>query len=382
MNLVFIITDLNYGGGGERVLITLANYFQKKYRWKISIISLLKTNNKNPYNIDIDIDIYYLKDTYEQLKGNRFQRGIDKILQIKKINQNLIEIEKKMPINGVIGIGFENSWYLSLLKNKKKIKKIGTQHTSFFEFDKKNKIEKYIWQYFLKKLDKFIVLTSDAKHYFNTKLESKKVVKIPNPNPYEIKNINYSKEKIVVCIGRLSEEKQIDKLVEIWGEILLEKKYGWKLKIIGDGDCREKIKNRILELKLEKEIELIGKVSNIEEYYKKASLIVSVSKSESFSMVLIEAATFKVCPIFYDCPSGPRNIIKNNQTGFLIELNDKKEMLIKIEELLGNDDLRKKIGENSFRSLKNYEIKNVCKEWKKMLINLNNNSLDCEKESK
>ena len=46
------------------------------------------------------------------------------------------------------------------------------------------------------------------------------------------------------------------------------------------------------------------------------------SHSEGFGMVLLEAISFGLPCISYDCPSGPRDIIENDVNGYLVPMDD------------------------------------------------------------
>ena len=114
-------------------------------------------------------------------------------------------------------------------------------------------------------------------------------------------------------------------LLDIWKEF--NKKFPqneYLLQIIGSGEEKENIINYIEGNKI-KNVELIPHTSKIEEYYREAELFVFTSKMEGFGMVLLEAMSYGIPCISFDCPSGPRDIINNEVNGFLVPCYDKSK---------------------------------------------------------
>lgn len=94
------------------------------------------------------------------------------------------------------------------------------------------------------------------------------------------------------------------------------------------------------------------------------------SRFEGFGMVLIEAMTSGLPCIAYDCPCGPRAIIKNNSNGFLIENGNEKLFTTKINELIEDINLRKTIGVVAQKSMEKYNIDTIMKTWNKLFTDI------------
>ena len=61
MNITFLAMDITQIGGVERVICDLANQFNKRLKYNVNIISVLKPSNSNVYfNLDNSISINYL----------------------------------------------------------------------------------------------------------------------------------------------------------------------------------------------------------------------------------------------------------------------------------------------------------------------------------
>ena len=132
-------------------------------------------------------------------------------------------------------------------------------------------------------------------------------------------------------------------------------------------------KNSLLELA--KELKLGDKVifhgfqnkDYINELLLDSSIYVMTSHTESFGLVLIEAMSYGVPCISYTSAQGANEIIANNETGFLIEDRNEEEMVNKIELLINDQNLRKKMGKKSKEKSKDYDSKVVLEKWSKLI---------------
>ena len=82
---------------------------------------------------------------------------------------------------------------------------------------------------------------------------------------------------------------------------VLKKNPDYKWLILGDGEDKEKLENKIKEYNLEDKLILKGKVSNVEDYYKNSALYVMTSRFEGLPMTLLEAKNFKLPIVSFDC---------------------------------------------------------------------------------
>jgi N-acetylglucosaminyldiphosphoundecaprenol N-acetyl-beta-D-mannosaminyltransferase len=155
-------------------------------------------------------------------------------------------------------------------------------------------------------------------------------------------------------------------------EIVLKQNSDWKLNIVGDGEQKKEIENKIYEKHLENSIKLCGfkNEEELSKLYLQSSIYVMASYSESFGLVLIEAESFGLPLIAFDSASGACEIIQNCQNGFLVQERNKQEMANKINCLIVDEELRKKIGQTSREKSKKYKTENIEKEWFEFINNI------------
>ncbi len=367
--ITFLMLHLNYGGI-EKQVTTLANELSKEY--KIEIISLYNIlSGKSFYELDERINVKYIfnsgpnrseiKNALKKFKlinlvselRKAFKMLYTKYFGLKKIINKLntdilissrIEFSKQIKRDDIITISQEHSF----IDEKKYIKKV---RRSF-------KHIKYL-----------VVMTKGAKQKYDEWLKEEKVkpevVVIPNmikENKTE-KNSTLDNNQII-SVGRLEEVKDFYTLILVFSVIV--KKYpNYVLKIIGEGSMREKLEEQIKNCNLEKKVILTGKLNEneINNQFLKSDVFVLTSKSESFSLVLCEAMNYGVPCVAFDVDVGPREIIQNGKNGFLIEDRNIDLMIKKIDGLLSNNDIRKKMGIDAKKKASQYYPDKILDKW-------------------
>ena len=74
--------------------------------------------------------------------------------------------------------------------------------------------------------------------------------------------------------------------------------------------------------------------------------------------------------VAFDCPWGPREIIKNNEDGFLIPDDDINMFADKICYLIENENIRKEMGEKARNNIQRFKIEEIAKQWDKLFNSL------------
>ena len=176
-------------------------------------------------------------------------------------------------------------------------------------------------------------------------------------------NINKN-EKVIGVVGRLSEQK--DPMTSIKAFNLIHKNNkNTKFMFIGDGELKEEVVNYVKEKKLEKNVIITGWVNNVEKYIPALDVAILPSKWEGFGLVLIE---YMACdkPIVATNVGGIADIIKDNKNGYLVVVEDYKQLAKKINEIIKGKSKTKKIIMHNKEYRKKYDIKNLVKKHKKI----------------
>ena len=172
------------------------------------------------------------------------------------------------------------------------------------------------------------------------------------------------KNKRLISVGRLSPEKGYLDLLKIYN--VFYKDYpDWTLDIVGDGVEREKMEKYIAKNNLEKNVTLHGFRGKdyIDDLLQKSSIYLMTSLTESFGIVLIEAMSHGIPCIAFDSAEGAREIINSGYNGYLIKNRNSEAMMMKIADLINNEEERIKLGKQARDSVKKYASDVIGDEW-------------------
>ncbi len=125
---------------------------------------------------------------------------------------------------------------------------------------------------------------------------------------------------VVIAVGRLTRQKDFPTLLKAFRTVA--DNVDARLIILGEGEDRESLLKCIHELNLEENVSLPGFVDNPYAFLAHSSVFVLSSKWEGLPTVLVEAMACGLPVISTDCPSGPREILKDGKFGRLIPVGD------------------------------------------------------------
>ena len=361
MHIFFLVSNLSEAGGTQRVVVNLANEFIKQDN--VTIINVGKQNGDIKFQLNKNIQTIFLNnDKFEINKKNKLKKIIQSIKYIFKIKTQINSIIKSNKSdNIIIAMGMLFSYVLVFLKDENLIK-IGSQHNPFYG----GKIINYFRKKIINKLDYFVVLNEDMKKNTTEKLNIKNCITIENPISFYPKAPSRLQNKKLLSIGRLYNQKGYDMLIEIWS-ILINRGYNdYTLIIVGDGPEELELKQKVSKYGIDDNLKFISSTKEIEKYYLESDIYLMSSRHEGMPMVLLEAQSWGLPIVSFDCPTGPQIIIENGKNGFLIPCFNKVDFANKIEELLINDQLRYFMGKEARKSVKKYEINNVANKWRSL----------------
>ena len=195
----------------------------------------------------------------------------------------------------------------------------------------------------LRKCSKLVVLTEiDAQ---NWRRHFDNVYVIPNPvtqYPEVIDDIPKDVGRIIF-VGRFNHEKRIDRLITAFS-MFADRYPDWHVDIFGDGNEKENLLRQISECGLVNRVVIHEPTKAIYDEYKRSEMLVLCSEHEASPLVLVEAMACGVPCVSLDCPTGPRAIIKDGETGLLAKDGDINDLASKIEWLIAHEAERKEMG--------------------------------------
>jgi glycosyltransferase involved in cell wall biosynthesis len=220
----------------------------------------------------------------------------------------------------------------------------------------------YLTLFLLKKTDALIAVSNfTAKALRNNGVSESKISVSGNAIDFDFINgiEPYEEEKIFdgVFVGRISKEKGIFDLVEIWKKVVRNRKNA-KLLVIGSGVELVALKEKIAAAGLEENFLIRGLCSDIELYslLKTSRVFIFPSLFEGWGIAVAEALACGLPVVAYDIPA-LKEVFGSCTNVFLVSVGDIERMTQKVLELLnaGNDE----VGEISRNYARKFEWEKV-----------------------
>ncbi|MBT4277272.1 glycosyltransferase family 4 protein [Candidatus Falkowbacteria bacterium] len=224
---------------------------------------------------------------------------------------------------------------------------------SSFDYIENSKIKSVLQKY----KDKFVEMPFGVDlDFFKLREKSKSLMK----------KYNISKqEKIILFIGGLDKAhyfKGVNNLIKAFYKVLKSFPDA-RLVIIGSGDLKFEYEQIAFNFGLRDKVIFTGRINDNEKkkFLNLANLFVlpSINMGEAFGIVLLEAFASGVPAIASNLP-GVRSVIDNSVNGFLVEPSNTEDLKEKIEQILSNDELKDKMGEEGRKKAeKKYNEKDI-----------------------
>lgn len=175
--------------------------------------------------------------------------------------------------------------------------------------------------------------------------------------PLDLNKVN---NKIVIgTVKRMAPKYGISNLIKAFALVKSRTDKNIELILVGGGKQEEELKNLAKKLSVDKYISFVGAVphSDVPKWLNRFDIYCALSESESFGVAIIEASACGV-PVVVSDAGGLLEVVVDNKTGYIVPRNNPEITAEKIEILVNNEKLRKKMGEagRSF-VLENYEWK-------------------------
>ena len=327
MKLLFVITSLE-NGGAERVCASLANYFSKENEVEILYFSG---------------EIFY--EISPKVKLNKFTRNS----RIPRLAAKLLAIRGHAKDADCVISFMDSTNILSIIATAFLGRKlIISEHSAHDFVGLKWRVLRRIFYPFASALT--VLSKSDFNYYSFVK---NKAI-IYNPSIFK-PSFGGQKEKLIIFVGRLEPVKGCDIFLRALALLRLD---DFKLLVLGAGSQKKSLQSLSAGLGL-KNLEFLGSVSDIQNYYKKAKIIVSSSRFEGLGNVLIESA-------FFDCirvatpTAGALELLEDGKNGFISSDFSEQALAKAILKAINADE---SVLENTRAESEKFSLENIAKEW-------------------
>ncbi|EOZ93764.1 putative poly(glycerol-phosphate) alpha-glucosyltransferase [Indibacter alkaliphilus LW1] len=356
MRLLYLLNSLTALGG-------ISNITNRKLEWLITekgyeiavIVKKLHTDYEEGFNGKLKI--YNFNQTYLGLSFyEKVIYGIHFRNFIKKI---MIEFKPDICISLLSSIDFFILPFIAV-----KIPKILEIHASSIEIVQKSFPLKKL---FYARYSKIIVLNELEKSQYGLN----NVEVIPNfISPNNLKLEDLTKRNIIISGGRNEQLKQFDHQISAWNKIHSEFK-DWEYHLYIQGNSQDLNRYRSLVDQGCTSLKIFPAVNNFREKLLESSIMVLTSKSESFSLMILEAFNAYNAIISYKTFSGPLTLLGEGE-GVLVDMNDIGQLSESISSVIKNKYLREKLSKKAKEKVLNHSTPSIMEKW----VNLFNRVLD------
>lgn len=363
---IAMLTGALTRGGAERVLVNLAEHFTEK-GYRVTMVTQYRREKEYPLNAKVKRVISDI--TEEETTRNRFVNFIRRFRKLR----NIWKAERPDVILSFIGKNNMMAILTSGFLNIPVAVSVRAEPTEEYY----NSWMRFAARHLFTWADGVILQTSRCFDFFPEKVCKKAVIlKNPVSPAFFRKRYEGEREKTIVAVGRIDENKNHEMLIRAFAGIA-EEFPDYQLIIYGEGDCRNKLIKLSKELGYEDRILLPGSIDNVADRIYKTRVFVLSSNTEGVPNTLLEAMLMGLTVVSTDCPcGGPADLIDDGVNGFLTPVGDISAMKEKLQYLIKNLQEADEMGICAMRTADNYEPEKVYQEWEEFLLSL------CEKTDK
>lgn len=347
MHILYEIERLSTCGGIEHILTDKANYMADVWGWDVTILVLLGDEARPFYTLSPKVRVEYL-----HIKSS----GLLMCLQgLWRLNRAVRRLKPDVYVT-VQTIGA-----MSCLLRTHSVPVIYEAHgirTCMQHPLAMSMAERHA--------DVVAVLTqNNARRYSG----ARRVELIPNFTTMTADRTPDYGRKHCVAVGRLDFEKDFSRMISIW-EKVHRTHPDWVLDIYGDGPGKDALQQQTDRLGLTGNVLLRGRTDNAVEAYLSGSIYLLTSHFEGFPLVLIEASRCGLASVALNCPDGPRDIIEDGTTGYLVPYEDDDAMVRTIGQLMEDETKRRSMGLAARDASVRFSQKTVMEKWRNVFESL------------
>lgn len=188
-----------------------------------------------------------------------------------------------------------------------------------------------------------VPIYSDIQHFLET------------PPSFNLHQTYGEYRAIVLSIGRLEPEKNYHTLIRAFSRVLKEQP-DTLLLIAGSGRERERLLGLVRSLDLDRNVKILPWARDVVSYYKTCDVYVQPSLYEGWGLSVIEALA-SGAPVVMTDVGCAGEIIRDGETGLVVPPNDKDALATAISRMLGDGELRKRLGNSGMEAVKRLATK-------------------------
>lgn len=361
MKVLHIITSLQKGGA-EKLLIDMAHRLQEKgVEVKIALINDINDFKEQSVGLDI---VHCPSYVYPKILGKN-DSNLKAFLELVKsfqpdiIHTHLLEAEMLAREITFPNIKYVTHWHGQY--------KTVIRRNWLKTFKKKDLTDRIVVNRLTKKYieidNYFIAVSKNLKRFITESMDipEKMISVLYNAVDLEkFKRLDKAdgvgEDVKLITIGGMSESKAQDFLLEVMRLYKEQGQTNVALDIIGDGQLKPYLVEKVEEYGIQDQVNFIGYVDDPGEYLNKADIYVHSAKREGFGLVLVEAMACGL-PVVTTDGGGNAEIIEEGKNGFLLRERDAAQFKARVDELMKDKELYKRVSDYAVTYSKQFDIK-------------------------
>ena len=363
MKLLYLIAGTYRAAGMEKVLADKANWFAA-HGHEVVIATTDQRGQEPAFAMDPSIRQIDLGINYEETNGRSFlvKAALFPFKKSKHKRRLTALLEAEKPDITVSMFCNDAGFLPKIQDGSKKVLEVHFSRFKRLQYGRKGLwalADKFLSDRdaeYVRAFDRFVVLTQEDKNYWG---DLPNMVVIPNGVPR--KEPAPLEAHTVIAVGRYSFQKALDRLIQAWAEI--EDRGDWKLKLVGDGECRAELTTLINDLGLYDTVELAGVQKDMESVYRNASILALSSRYEGLPMVLLEAESYGIPSVSFDCQCGPKDVIRDGVNGRLVPTGDIDAFARVLSETMHDPAAIRRMGAAAWEDALRWEPETIMQQW-------------------
>ncbi len=196
--------------------------------------------------------------------------------------------------------------------------------------------------------DGFLFQTERARRYYPARTRKRSII-LSNGiavSDYAAQDRPWQEREGICAAGRMIPGKCFDDLLTAFAGVLRRHPEA-RLDVYGDGPQRGELEALRARLGLEKTVTFCGRCAKMPEEYARHKVFAMPSEREGMPNVLLEAMASGCACVSTDCDFGPAELISDGDNGFLVPVHDAEAMTQRVNALLEDDTLCRRLGETA-----------------------------------
>lgn len=368
MRVTLIIGSLKLGGA-ERVMSLMANYWAT-HGWSVTLITLTKDRpffDLEPAVRHVPLGVIGESATPIAAVWNNIQRvwALRRAIQAS----NPEAVISFLDVTNILTILATRGMHVPVIVSERTV----PDPTIYSPGKAWVMLRRWVYPW----ADRVVLQSTHYKRFFSPAVQRICRV-IPNPvvlpeqhrvdlNTEHGISLSPTSEKMIIGLGRLHASKGFDVLIQAFARIA-PRHPDWRLTIWGEGVERDKLETLRQQLHLEDRVLLPGATRQPHLVLQQADIFVLSSRREGFPNALCEAMANGLPVISFDCPFGPREVIRDSVDGLLVPNGDVDTLVQAMDNLMSDESMRQRLATRAPDVLERFGIEKVMGMWEELLL--------------